>query len=167
MNPNEAALGPDPAPVLDPIAPAGLAITAGDVAAGRETAAPEHEWPASLFILLTKLSVFGLAIGAMVMCWRVFADDSMPALRGLGLAVLMAAGVVLQSTLARNVERFTRWGWYGAMGELAFVTLAKVNVLLRDPLGEGIGAAVGILIDVLWLSYFWERRGDFGVELDV
>lgn len=166
MNPTETTLGQELDPSLDPVASSTLPITAGDVAGVRETAEAEHDWPASLFILLTRLSVFGLAIGALVMCWLALADDSMPAWRGLGIAALMAAGVVLQSTLARNVERFTRWGWYGAMGELAFVTLAKVNLLLRDPLGEGIGAAFGIVIDVLWISYFWERRADFGVDLD-
>jgi hypothetical protein len=167
MNPTEAALGERPALSPEPLAPGALPITRGDAAVERAGHVAEHDWPAQLFIFLNNMGAFALAAGALGMFVWAFFDGDASLLRDWGIAVLMAVGAVLQRVLATRVRDFTRWGWFGALTELAFLTLAKVTVLVGDPLGDGIGAVLGIFIDLLWMSYFWEHRADFGVELDV
>jgi hypothetical protein len=151
---------------LDPPRSEWLPITTGDRAPAGE-AAPKHGWPASIFILLSNLAAFGLGFGAIVAAagapFAFFRGDGDAGMIAL-LAVVLGLGFVVQRALAQNVKHFTRWGWYGAMAELAFVTLSKVNVLLTDPESSG-AAVVGIVIDLLWMRYFWERRGDFDVDL--
>jgi hypothetical protein len=173
MHPTEAALGQPLDPRLDPVAPTALAITAGDLPASGEEAAREHDWPATLFIFLGHLTSWGLGLAAVgTLLMMMLAENGWPreplgVAAGLALAAALAAGSFLQRHLAESVKNFTRWGWYGAMGELAFATLAKVNVLVGDPAGEGVGAVFGIAIDLLWMKYFWERRADYDVDLEL
>ena len=148
---------------------AGLALTAGDAAMGRADVAPVHGWPASLFIFLANLSAFGLgagaAIAAVVLVSMLFGGD----LEAAGLAGLAAGGLgmgsYVQRTLANHLSHFSRWGWWGAMAELAAVTLTKVAALFTDP-AAAVGTGMGIVVDVLWMRYFWGRRRDFDVDLD-
>jgi hypothetical protein len=146
--------------------PDDLALTAGEAQGLRGDTPPHHEWPATVFIFLTRLSAWGLACGAVLYLAVAFASNGPDAWRRLAKAGGFAAGFLFQRTLAKNVQRFTHWGWYGAMAELAFVTLAKVNVLWGNPFAGGVTAVVGIAIDLLWMRHFWRRRGDFGVDID-
>ncbi len=149
---------------------AGLALTAGDVAVGRADAAPEHGWPGSLFIFLANLSAFGLGAGAAIatvaLVSLLFGGDlEMAGLAGLA-AVGLGVGSYVQRTLADHLSHFSRWGWWGAMAELAAVTLTKVAALFTDPASIG-GTGIGIVIDLLWMRYFWERRADFDIDIDL
>jgi hypothetical protein len=160
--PTEAHPPPQLSPALLPRADA-LPITEGDAGGVREERAPEHDWPATLFILLANVTALGMVVGAVAIVGiGVWKPDFMTP-KWIGIAALLLAGSVLQRRLATNVQHFARWGWYGAMAELAFVTLAKVNVLLTD--ADGGTALVGIVIDLLWMRYFWRHRADFDVEL--
>lgn len=155
---------------LDPTASAWLPITAEDVAGPRPTEQPEHGWPGSLFIFLTNLAVIVCALGMIgavvgVVVAGLGQDAGMAGLALLALGGLWL-GYKVQSTLAQHVEHFTRWGWRGAMAELTLATLAKVNVLVTQP-DSFVGPLIGIVLDLLWMSYFWDRRADFGIDLDV
>jgi hypothetical protein len=153
----DAALEPPPA--------SWLPLTTGDAAVARGAEEPEHEWPGTLFVWLSKLTGFGMALAVLGAILAMVLDAG--PLRGeLWLVALLAVGAVFQYTLGRNVERFTRWGWYGAVAELSFATLAKVAAIISDP-GSFIGAGFGITIDVLWLQYFWAKRHDFDIDLDL
>lgn len=161
----EPAEAPLPAP---PPASVWLPLTVEDRRAATPEGAPEHNWPASLFIFLTRLTAFGLGLGAVgavigtvvMLISGEWGTAGLMALAALGLAL----GCVVQGTLARSVKNFTRWGWYGAMAELVFLTLSKVNVIVTEP-SAMVGALFGIALDLLWMNYFWERRADFDVDL--
>ncbi|HST62800.1 MAG TPA: hypothetical protein VLK84_29105 [Longimicrobium sp.] len=167
----EATLGPQgEGALLESPPSAGLALTAGDVAMGRVDAAPEHGWPASLFIFLANLSAFGLGAGAaiagVVLVSMLFGGDlEMAGLAGLA-AVGLGIGSYVQRSLADHLSHFSRWGWWGAMAELVAVTLTKVAALVADP-ASVVGTGIGIAIDVMWLRYFWERRADFDIDIDL
>ncbi|HYW13948.1 MAG TPA: hypothetical protein VE871_18435 [Longimicrobium sp.] len=161
-----ATLDLDPAPS----ASAALVLTAGDAAPDRAEGTPTHGWPGSLFIFLAHLSAFGLgagaAIAAVLLVSMLFGGDlEMAGLAGLA-AVGMGIGSYVQRTLADHLSHFSRWGWWGAMAELAAVTLTKVAALVTDPASIG-GTGIGIVIDLLWLRYFWEHRADFDIDIDL
>jgi len=125
---------PSPLPALEPAPGAWLPLTAADVAAQAEERQPEHDWPGSLFIFLTNLVSFGMGVGAVV-AFGVLVESAFGgswARAGLAASAScgLALGCILQRTLAQHVSRFTRWGWYGAMGELAVVALAKANTMV-------------------------------------
>jgi hypothetical protein len=159
-----------PVESLDPSPSAWLPLTAGDTAGGRDVAAPEHGGPGEWFIFLSNLTAIGMGIGAagamLGLAFGLFAGDwkmmGITALAAVGLAI----GCVVQSTLAKHVKHFSRWGWWGAMAELVVVTLTKVVALAADP-GSFVGPAIGLAIDAVWLRYFWERRKDFDIDLDL
>lgn len=158
-----------PVESLDPAPSAWLPLTAGDAGFGKEVSAPEHGGPGDWFIFLSKLTAIGMGIGAggavLALVFGMFAGDGkmmgITALAAVGLAI----GCVVQSTLARHVQHFSRWGWWGAMAELVVATLSKVVALAADP-GSFMGPAIGLAIDAVWLRYFWERRKDFDIDLD-
>ena len=79
----------------------------------------------------------------------------------LGLGLLALAGSFVQQWLAREVERFTRWGWYGAMTEVGAATAAKLWAIAT---GSASGVGIMLILDVVWLRYFWRRRADFDVD---
>lgn len=70
---------------------------------------------------------------------------------------------VLQWRLATEVRRFSRWGWYGAMAELAGAAAAKLfwMFILRD---LGFVFVMLLVIDAFMLRYFWTRREQFDVS---
>ena len=122
----EAHPPPDPSPAL--LRADALPITEGDAGGVRDERAPEHDWPASLFILLANVTALGMVIGAVAIVVIGVSNQDFLTPRWMGIAVLLLAGSVLQRKLATNVRHFARWGWYGAMAELAFVTLAATPV---------------------------------------
>jgi hypothetical protein len=158
----EAFAGARPDAPLDPPPSTWLPLTAGDAARGRELAQPEHGWPASWFIFLSNLAALACGVGAVGVAVATFMDLVPPG-TGAALFAGLVVGAVVQGSLARHVKHFTRWGWYGAMAELALATLTKVSTVTENPSAIG-GAAIGIIIDLLWMHYFWERRADFDVD---
>lgn len=70
---------------------------------------------------------------------------------------------LLQWRLATEVRRFSRWGWYGAMAELAVAAATKLfwMFFLRDMAFVFI---MLLVIDWLMLRYFWTRRDQFDVS---
>jgi hypothetical protein len=158
------------AATLDPPPSAWLPLTAGDVARVRDTDAPEHGGPGQWFIFLGRLVAIGCAIGAVGSTVALVVALLAGEFQKAGWAALMVAGLALgslvQSTLARHVEHFSRLGWWGAMAELSLATLSKVNVMVTKP-DAFVGPLIGIVIDLLWMGYFWNRRADFGIDLDI
>jgi hypothetical protein len=120
----------------------------------------EHEWPGNLFVVLSYVVAVGLAASAVgSVGWSIFTGD----LDVAGWAVAAGVGSVLQWRLAGAVEHFSRWGWYGAMAELSVAAAAKVWAIAEG----NWGAVVGLVLDLLWMSYFWERRGHFDVDAEL
>ena len=151
---------------LEPAPATWLPLTAGDVHLDRASAPPEHGWPGSWFIFLAWLASIGMGVG-VVGATIAMMTGFLPLGKGLLMAAGLALGCVLQGWLANHVERFSRWGWYGAMAELGFAALGKFSLLVSDPAGEGMGAAFVMVIDLLWMRYFWNRRADFDVDIGV
>jgi hypothetical protein len=155
---------------LDSPPAAWLPLTAADVGSARGVERPEHGWPGSLFVFLANLAAFGMGLGALgsglgIIFFLLMGDWGPAGLAALAF-VGLSLGSVLQRTLANHVDHFTRWGWYGAMAELALVTFAKVDAIASDPTNFG-GPMIGIVLDLLWMRYFWERRADFDVDLNI
>lgn len=154
-----------PAPV-EPPAVDWLPLTTGDRERAGDAPA-EHGWPASLFIFLSNMAALGSGLGTLVVGGIMVAGLSSGEwqhLDRLPMTLSLAAGCVMQRALAVHVKRFTRWGWYGVMAELAFLTLSKASVMVTEPAAIP-GAVVGIGVDLLWMRYFWNRRADFDVDL--
>jgi hypothetical protein len=123
----------------------------------RAEATGKHEWPGSLFIFLSGGAALGMAAVALLTAvWGLNGDANLAL--GAGGGVL----AVLQWRLTREVSRFSRWGWYGAMVELGAAAAAKVWTMAD---GNLVGGAVGLCIDVMWMRYFWTRREQFDVDL--
>lgn len=118
----------------------------------------EHEWPGSLFYILAYVAAVGLAAGAVgSVGWAVISGSITP----VGWALGMGVGAGLQWRLAKAVEKFSRWGWIGAMTELGIAAAAK---LWAFSTGDVVGPAFGLGIDLLWLKYFWDAREQFDVD---
>jgi len=118
-----------------------------------------HAWPGTFFYGLSYLLAVGIggasvvgAISAVVQGWDP-AFYALPVIGGVWSA--------LQWRLAREVERFTRWGWYGAMGGLGFAAAAKLWALALGQPGAALG---GLLVDAFLLRYFWKRRAQFDID---
>jgi hypothetical protein len=118
-----------------------------------------HEWPGKLFVGLSWLIAGGLGILACVTMSRGVLSLE-PQTFGLGVAV--GVWCLVQRRLTSGVRQFTRWGWYGAMMEVGAVTAAKLGALA---MGTASGVGLGLILDIVWLHYFWRRRADFGVDL--
>ncbi|HEX2079166.1 MAG TPA: hypothetical protein VHG08_15685 [Longimicrobium sp.] len=121
----------------------------------------EHDWPANLFVVLSYVAAVGLAASAVgSVGWTILSGD----LDKAGWAVVAGVWAALQWRLAGEVEHFSRWGWYGAMMELSAAAAAKVWMMTQ---GNWVGAAVGLVLDLLWMDYFWERRDQFDVDVEL
>jgi hypothetical protein len=119
----------------------------------------EHEWPGSLFYILSYVAAVGLGAGAVgCIAFAVFGGQPWMAALALGLGL----GSAVQWRLATEVQHFSRWGWYGAMIELAAAAAAKAWSMAE---GNVVGGLFGLCIDVAWLAYFWNRREHFDVDL--
>lgn len=123
-------------------------------------AAPaEHAWPGKLFVILSWMIAAGLAIFAFVAIPSgLFMLEPMTVALGVGTGVWC----LVQRQLTKGVQHFTRWGWYGAMMEVGAVTAAKLWALAT---GSASGIGISLLLDVVWLRYFWRRRAEFDVDL--
>lgn len=148
------------APLADPGIDPGIRESLPPLFVGdRAEVAREHEWPGSLFYILSFVAAVGLAAGAVgCVGWGVFTAE--PGLVAVGL--LMGIGAGVQWRLATEVQHFSRWGWYGAMVELAAAAATKVWGMAE---GNVVGGLIGLCIDVAWMAYFWERRDEFDVDL--
>lgn len=159
----------DAAADLDRSASSWLPLTAADVQLPGQTATLVHGWPGSLFVFLSKLTAIGCGIGAAVAAVGCVIALLGGATEEAGLAALAVVGLgigcLVQNTLSRQVEHFSRLAWWGAMAELVAVTAAKLNVLVADP--GNVGALLGLVLDVIWIHYFWRRRADFDIDIDL
>lgn len=149
---------PPVAPALDDALRQALpSVVVGEAAEVERT----HEWPGSMFIILSYVAAVGLAASAVgSVGWGLFSGEPDLSLWAVGAG----AWSVLQWRLATAVQRFSRWGWYGAMAELGAAAAAKVWTIAST--GEVVGPAIGLVIDALWIGYFWERREQFDVDAD-
>ncbi|HEU0300242.1 MAG TPA: hypothetical protein VFR37_12325 [Longimicrobium sp.] len=164
MQTSSATWAPGDAAELDP----GFRETLPPVLAGEAPAAVvgempeierEHEWPGNLFIILSYVAAVGVAAAAVGgLGWTLLSGD--PGYAGMGVGGAVWAAV--QWRLAGEVQHFSRWGWYGAMAELTAAVAAKVWTMAE---GNVVGGAIGLVLDLLWMSYFWERRDQFDVDL--
>jgi hypothetical protein len=118
----------------------------------------EHEWPGSFFFVLSYIVAVGLGAGALG-CAALGVFTLEPRMGGLALA--LGVGAAVQWKLAREVEHFSRWGWYGAMVELGAASLAKLWSMTQ---GNVVGGAIGLGIDLMWMRYFWEHRDQFDID---
>ncbi|HEU4884308.1 MAG TPA: hypothetical protein VFT45_18780 [Longimicrobium sp.] len=120
----------------------------------------EHEWPGSLFFILSYVAAVGMGAGALGgAAFGVFSGK----LWMVGMAVGLGVGAVVQWRLAKEVEHFSRWGWYGAMVELAGAAAANVWGMAH---GNVVGGMMGVGIDLAWMRYFWEYRAQFDIDID-
>jgi hypothetical protein len=144
------------AAVLDP----GIRESLPPVVMGdRSEVAREHEWPASLFFVLSYIAAVGLGAGALgCVAYGVFTGE----LSRAGLGLLLGIGAAVQWRLATEVEHFSRWGWYGAMVELAAAAVAKLWSMAN---GNVVGGAIGLGIDLMWMRHFWEHRDQYDIDL--
>ena len=158
MQIHTAAEAPPAAAGLDPDLRESLpAVVVGERAEVRQ----EHEWPGSLFFVLSYIAAVGLGAGALgCAVFGLFMGEFWM----LGLAPVLGVGAAVQWRLAREVEHFSRWGWYGAMVELAAAAVAKLWGMAN---GNVVGGAIGLGIDLMWMRYFWENRGQFDIDFDV
>ncbi|HYW13947.1 MAG TPA: hypothetical protein VE871_18430 [Longimicrobium sp.] len=148
---------------LDPSPSAGLSLTAGDDA-GYADANREHDWPGTLFIFLANLTAWFCVIGAGVAAAGLVVDG-LPMDGKPWLAVPFLVAAVFQRVLAKGVSQFTRWGWMGAMAELAVAALTELPRSLD--VGDWVSSLITVGINVLWMSYFWRRRADFDIDIDL
>jgi hypothetical protein len=119
----------------------------------------EHEWPGSLFFVLSYVAAVGMGAGALG-CAAFAMFSGQPR---FGLALALGVGAAVQWRLAKEVEHFSRWGWYGAMVELAGAAVAKVWGMAH---GNVVGGVIGLGIDLAWMRYFWEYRHQFDIDAD-
>ena len=155
--PDAADLDPGFRGALPPIMVGdGPAVVAGEMGEIKR----EHEWPGNLFVVLSYVAAVGLGASAVgSVGWTLISGS----LDVAGWAVGGGIWAVLQWRLAGEVEHFSRWGWYGAMAELTVAAAAKVWAIAEG----NWGAVVGLVFDLLWMSYFWERREQFDVDADL
>jgi hypothetical protein len=147
---------PSAALTLDEIRDTLPSVTVGD----RPEVHREHEWPGWLFFVLAYVMAVGLAAGAVgSVGWAAVSGSMEP----VGWAVGAGLGAVLQWRLAKAVQHFSRWGWIGAMAELGIAAAAKLSTLISGDFG---GAVFGLVIDVMWMNYFWENREQFDIDTD-
>jgi hypothetical protein len=120
----------------------------------------EHGWPGTLFYRLAYVMAVGMAAGAVgSVGWAAISGSTKPLL----WAVAGVVGAVLEWRLAKEVEHFSRWGWIGAMAALGLGAAAKLSTFFSGDFG---GVVFGLVIDVMWMKYFWENREQFDIDTD-
>lgn len=148
--PAAAGLDPDLRGALPPV-----------VVGEKDAVKREHEWPGNLFVILSYVAAVGLAASAVgSIGWAFITGDGGKLAWGAGAAVW----AVLQWRLAGEVQHFSRWGWYGAMAELTAASAAKIWTIAE---GNVVGGVIGLCIDIAWMSYFWDRRAEFDVDVEL
>jgi hypothetical protein len=137
----------------------------GDTADGSPERTPEHGWPGSLFIFFATIAALGMGIGAVAcafgivytLVYRQAEEAVFLALALVGLTV----GCLVQRALSRHLQHFSRWGWRGAMAELAVSAAGNAQVLFTTH-SRGF---IGLVISLLMMRYLWRRRADFGIDI--
>jgi hypothetical protein len=149
-------ISPTAQPAPEPLA--GLLV--GDTAL---VAPRSHGMPGELFIGFTYLMGVVSALRALVLVIAVSNGPGVPeGMWKMGLAACVWA--VLQWRLAGAVRRFSRWGWYGAMAELAGAAAMKfVGAVVFPTMAPWFLALLAIEAGLL--RYFWKRRAHFEVDL--
>jgi hypothetical protein len=145
---------PHPDPVVEQLLPAAMV---GDAARPVERRHGVRGWLYIGFCYLLALMLVLIPLSAVL-------NGSVGDLRSPLLLLLAPAMAVLHWRLAGEVRRFTSWGWYGAMIELAALVMFKVV----SGIDEGFGPAVGLVMSVMelaWMWYFWNRRAQFDIDL--
>lgn len=167
MTTTEAALGqqtPLPVHALPELAPR-ISITMGDTADEGPERTPAHAWPGSLFIFFTNLTAVGMGLGAVGcvigLVYTLVTWQPMEALLVSLALVGLTVGCVVQRALAKHLRHFSRWGWWGAMAELTLSAAGNAQVLFATH----SGGFVGLVINLLMMGYFWNRRADFDIDI--
>jgi hypothetical protein len=160
-------------PTGAPLEPAG--VTAAYTPVG-EDLEPKHTGRGRWYMRLNRIGGVLSLIGAV--SWALKATPS-GAGGDLRTSVTMAVSGIALLYIAREVRRFTRAGWWGAMVHNAVGIAGLVFVIPRlvftdastpdMPPGLHTGlvmmalsATLAWLIpSIVWLRYFWRRREDF------
>ncbi len=124
----------------------------------------DNDWPVGVFVFLSYVLAAGLGLGACVSAGAAALGLGRPPLEMLGQAAVMGAGAAFQWRLGGAVEHSSRWGWYGAMAELAAAAAAKVWLIADGNVAWGV---IGLVIDLLWMRVFWNYREQFDVDADL
>lgn len=136
------------------------ALMVGETAA---SAPRRHDWPGRLFLRIGYAIAAMCPVGIVVLgCFAAFGMETIAEVWKPMAA--MAVGGVLEWRLCREVSRFSRWGWIGAMAGLGGTALLKVGAAVMNPVG--IPSALTVLaVNGAWMRYFWRRRADFDIDL--
>jgi hypothetical protein len=129
-----------------------------------EQAQWDEHWPVGVFVFLGYVVAAGLGLGAALSAVAAAFEWGKPPLEMLEQAAVMGVGAVFQWRLAKEVGDWSRWGWYGAMTELAAAAAAKVWLIAE---GNVAGGMVILVLELLWMQHFWECRGEFDVDVDL
>ncbi|HEX2079168.1 MAG TPA: hypothetical protein VHG08_15695 [Longimicrobium sp.] len=124
----------------------------------------DNDWPGGVFVFLSYAIAAGLGLGAFVSAGAAALGLGRPPLEMLGQAAVLGAGAAFQWRLAGAVEHCSRWGWYGAMAELTAAAAAKVWLIADGNVAWGV---IGLVIDLLWMRFFWNYREQFDVDVDL
>lgn len=115
----------------------------------------EHGLRGTLFIGFSYVMAAGSAFSALL-----FAISGGVAGTNVITGLVWA---VLQWRLATEVRRFSRWGWYGAVAELAAAAATKLVWVFVMP-DLAFMFVVLLVIDAFMARYFWTRRAQFDVS---
>lgn len=152
--------GISPAPRTASRADALPGLVMGDAA---RPASREHGVPGKLFIAFGYGTAAVSAVTAIVLALAIAASVDLPG--SFWRQVLTAAAwAVLQWRVASEVRRFSRWGWYGAMGELGIASVTKIVSIFLVPQAAFVFLFL-VGINAGLMRYFWKRRAQFDVDL--
>jgi hypothetical protein len=118
---------------------------------------PEHGWLGKGFVwamyALVPLSLIGAGI-LLSGGWEIGTVA--------GMLPMLLFFPLLYLWLARSVQTFKLQGWGVAMLMLLLAAFSTLRLLLGNPDGIQILAALatGALV-IAWISYFWNRKPDF------
>lgn len=143
-----------------------MTAQAADARPAADAGAPRHGWPGVLYYAMLYTAAVGGLVYAAVEPWT--ADSTRDALTGAAGGVLFAA---MSAGAGWSVHRFKPWGWYIAMLLLTGWLLEDARTRLADVLSAAPGEvgwsvvpfAGKLLLHLLWIVYFWRRRGDFDI----
>lgn len=134
-----------------------------------EEALPAHHGAGWWYL---KLGYAGTCLVAVYLAARLLAGagaidlpDLFPTLPPLDLLLLFAfTGVELR--VLRGLDRWEAGSWWATVATLAFgMTATLASAVGGGGVGEIGGEVVSLLLNSVWLRYFWTRREDFGIDL--
>ncbi|HYW13945.1 MAG TPA: hypothetical protein VE871_18420 [Longimicrobium sp.] len=154
----------DPSDSADELVAQALPMVADAGIAGDETAddmlgesPPEHGWLGHGFVwglyTLVPIQLFA-GIYLLTTGWKYGG--------AIGMLPLILFIPALNLWLARSVQTFRLHGWGVAMLMLLFAAFSTLRLLLGNPDGIQILAALATgALEIAWIRYFWGRRPDF------